>query len=86
MNTEMRYYTLDIDGTTGELPNGDLETLQGAVGGYIERVGITTGMVMYVNEEGLLQGLPLNVMATGMAGRHIVGNVVVGVEKENTKK
>jgi len=85
MDKAFRYYSLDVQGGTEQLPNGDLETLQEAVGGYIEAVTITDNMVMYVNEEGLLQGLPLNVMATGMSGRHIVGNVVVAVEKETSK-
>lgn len=85
MEKQMRYYTLSVQGWTDELPNGDLKTLQDAVGGYIEAVTITPNMTLYCNEEGLLRGLPLNIMATGMSGRHIVGDVVVAVEKETSK-
>lgn len=84
MEKQMRYYTLSVQGATDELPNGDLKTLQDAVGGYIEAVTITPNMTMFCNEEGLLRGLPLNIMATGMSGRHIVGDVVVAVEKETS--
>lgn len=64
-----------------ELPNGDLATLQNAVGGYIEPVYLNE-MVMWVNEEGLLRGLPINLAATLMAGKQIVGDVVLEQEVE----
>lgn len=59
-----------------------METLQEAVGGYIERLVAMPSMDMYVNEEGLLHGLPVNVMATVMAKRQIVGDVVVAIEND----
>ena len=41
-----------------------LEELQRLVGGYIERVPMSNGKSMYVNEEGKLNGLPYNEKAT----------------------
>ena len=38
--------------------------LSGAVGGYIECVGLRGDLDMWVNEEGKLQGLPLNPIGT----------------------
>jgi hypothetical protein len=37
-----------------------LQPIQQAVGGYIEGVPIAEGAVLYCNEEGKLQGLPVN--------------------------
>lgn len=47
-----------------------LDELQEAVGGYIEIVGARVGdvpLVMVLNEEGKLAGLPVNHMATAVA-------------------
>lgn len=41
----------------------DLQTLQGLVGGYIERVN-TPHADLWMNEHGKLEGLPINTMAT----------------------
>lgn len=38
----------------------DLATLQGLVGGYIECVTVGKGIILVVNEEGKLDGLPVN--------------------------
>jgi hypothetical protein len=56
-----------------------LQTLQDAVGGYIERVRPLNadGKYMMVNESGLLYGLPLNLTATLIAGQPIVGSVAM---------
>ena len=55
-----------------------LEELQGMVEGPIELVAVPNkpAMVLIVNEEGLLKELPMNPMATGIAGRLIVGNAL----------
>ena len=47
-----------------------LEAMQEVVGGYIELVALPNKLDFYVNEEGLIQGLPFNT--------HIRGNPVVG--------
>lgn len=58
-----------------------LRAFQGLVGGYIETVTVTPGrLVLIVNEEGKLQGLPGNVL---FRGDWLVGTVVaVGVDGE----
>ena len=77
-------------------PNGDtkevnpkngtdfsLEELQGYVGGHIEIVRLGRGEIMVVNEEGKLQNLPCNELATTFfrfmreSNDHLVGNVLV---------
>lgn len=66
------------NGTTFEL-----EELQEVVGGYIEIIRLNDGRVIVVNEEGLLQGLPVNIEATNILRRdhsttqYIVGNAIV---------
>lgn len=41
-----------------------LEELQGIVGGYIERAHTHGGAAMWVNEDGIRLGLPVNHLAT----------------------
>lgn len=53
-----------------------LDELQKFVGGYIELVPLPEGMVLVVNEEGLLRSLPKNDTASFLAGRIIVGDAV----------
>ena len=59
----------------------DLAFLQKEVGGWVEVVHLemeNTLIQMWVNEEGLLQRLPYNSLATHLYGHsHIVGNVVI---------
>ena len=61
-----------------------LEELQKMVGGYIEALYFDDGRIMFVNEEGKLQGMPMNFNATTLARTQsryrtevIVGNAVV---------
>ena len=56
-----------------------LEQLQEAVGGNIEPVHVPESdyVTMLVNEEGLLQGLPPNQLASMIARKGIVGTVVL---------
>jgi len=69
----------------------DLRWLQKQVGGYIEAVDLQQpdGLVMWCNEEGKLQGLPVNNIATmlfekvfGFGVDYIAGDVVVCCSKE----
>lgn len=51
------------------------------VGGYIEivhPVGLAEPLVMIVNEEGLLHGLPKNILGSLLYGTHIHGQPIVG--------
>ena len=52
-----------------------LEELQGFVGGYIEIVTTLRGNKLVVNEEGKLNGLPVNIIATEIYGQE---DVIVG--------
>ena len=54
-----------------------LDELQKIVGGYIETINLPGGSLMVVNEEGLLDGLPSNRLASRLAYQPIVGNAVV---------
>ena len=74
-----------VDGTRTEVAPADgkklsLAEMQKCVGGWIERVPIKGGE-MYVDEEGLLKGLPANGEASEIAGQHIVGNALVFTRK-----
>lgn len=61
-----------------------LEDMQAAVGGFIERVGVhvTIDGVLYkhliVNEEGKLDGLPVNVKATEIVNFIGIADIIVG--------
>jgi len=71
--------------TTGEVLPLELEkdneypTIRDAVGGYIDTVTHkdVDDLVGYVHDEGLLIGLPANVMASIMFSRPLVGDVVL---------
>lgn len=67
-----------------ELPQENaLPQLNELVGGYIDAVR-GDDFVGYVNDEGLLIGLPYNLFASILFGRDLVGNVViVGALNEN---
>jgi len=56
-----------------------LRQLQDAVGGYIEAVPLADWphRYMYVNEEGLIHGLPLNLIASKFAGQPIMGPAIL---------
>jgi hypothetical protein len=69
-------------------PNGkkwSLKEMQNKVGGYVEmifRTSMSQDYVMVVNEEGRLCGLPVNQQASEVAGRMIVGDVLIVPRKE----
>lgn len=75
-----------------------LKSLQKAVNGWIEEVPLlqlpywaTKGdtpeeWLMFVNEEGILEKLPTNKMASMLVGRGIVGNVIVSPRRLYTSK
>lgn len=59
----------------------NLKNLQQAVGGPIELVHLAQGAIMIVNEEGLLHDLQVNRLASIMAGKQIVGDIVLLTEE-----
>lgn len=81
------------DGTTERLTytvDGEYETLSRGVGGFIEAVTLSPSLVMWCNEEGKLNGLPRNAVATrwfdnifGEGRDVIVGDVVFTGETDD---
>jgi len=66
--------------TTGELAIAafaELEDYQRAVDGYIETVSLDDHHDLIANEEGLIQHLPMNLLASAIAKRPLVGDVVI---------
>lgn len=80
---------IKTDGTSQRVEPGNgarftLQELQDFVGGYIERVPLNLPLdepepnfEMFVNEEGLILGLPHNDLASMLARQPLVGNTVV---------
>lgn len=66
------------------------KTLSDAVGGMIECVGIDENTDMWVNENGIAEGLPLNLFGSAIyketwnAGNPILGNIIItgGADEE----
>jgi hypothetical protein len=62
---------------------GHLDGLQGAVGGWIEYVPTQQNVTLYCNEEGKIEGLPPNPVATRAFGQlliphdYLAGDVVI---------
>lgn len=56
-----------------------LADYQAIVGGYIENIpsAIHDRATIYANEDGRQKGLPFNLVASAVAGRTLVGTVVV---------
>lgn len=72
------------DGTTMTMEFSEshvtLSEMQACVGGYIELVHLKDGVILVVNEEGKLNNLKPNIIATELAGisdDHIVGDVLL---------
>jgi hypothetical protein len=57
-----------------------LKELQVAVGGYIEMIMLNEHSWLIVNEEGRMEGLELNVLASRLAGQEIVGDVLFALD------
>ena len=69
------------DGTTRTMEFSEshvtLSEMQACVGGYIELVHLKDGVILVVNEEGRLNNLKPNIIATELAGDYIVGDVLL---------
>lgn len=71
-NINMERQIIKTDGTTiNYSPKAgahyELEELQEIVGGFIEIISLHDGRMMVINEEGKLNGLPYNDLATDIA-------------------
>lgn len=83
-DTELSVIDLDA-------PEGSLKVLQDAVDGWVQAVDLTAKETMWMNEEGKLEGLPFNPIATSIwreifkgSPDYIAGNAVItgGVDDE----
>lgn len=54
-----------------------LEELHEMIGGYIEIVHIGNGVIVVVDEEGILKERVYNHLASDVCGRFLVGNVLL---------
>lgn len=83
------WMSLTVDGKLTEYETkATLEDMQRVVGGWIEPVD-TKDYTIMVNENGLLDRLPLNPGASGISGRYLVGDVAIVGQPDaygNTKK
>lgn len=68
---------IHVDGTITEITNPSLQDLQGAVGGFIETTLAIDDKILVVNEEGKLQGLPVNPAASQLL-KFPLSDVIVG--------
>jgi hypothetical protein len=75
MSTPKRGLRIDPDGTVTEVTVDGLDSMQAVVGGLIELIQFHDGS-MYVNEEGLLDGLPINPVASKLYGGYVVGSAL----------
>ena len=66
--------------------NGGLKQRQQLVDGYIEYVPLKNGDSLIVNEEGRLRDLPLNQIASNLAGKIITGDVILISKVEMLKE
>lgn len=69
-----RALTIDVDGLAAvqmwDTFDGTLPHLQRAVDGSVDVVGLSADLDMWINDEGLLIGLPVNMLASGIAAFH----------------
>lgn len=60
------------------------EAIRDYIGGFITAVGVTEQVALYCHDEGLLEGLPVNLMYMGMP---IVGDVLfIAVDEEGESR
>lgn len=66
-----RALTIAVDGTVAicdwDATDGTLDQLQIAVDGLVDVVGLCEGLDMWVNDEGIVREMPMNVVATVIA-------------------
>ena len=76
----------DLIKTNGEIVRdvdiSSLQKKQDSVGGYIEYCPVDKHSFMYVDEEGLLKNKDVNPKASDIAGRIVVGNVILCLNDE----
>ena len=77
----MRALKLEMNSISIVDVESKLQTLQEAVGGQIEAVGLKDGGVMIVNKKGMFKQYPHNDLASYISERHIYGTaLIVGMD------
>lgn len=72
--TPITAIAIDPNGTVRSVLLTSLEDMQRQVGGWIELINFgTTGHFAYLNEEGKLENLPPNILATHLCAKYGVG-------------
>jgi hypothetical protein len=79
MSEKSPVYILKVDGSAEYLEdrNVTLKEAQDAVGGPVEPVYLPKGQLMLADEEGLLKSKTVNTVASLLANRPIVGDVII---------
>jgi hypothetical protein len=71
MSNLFRAVTIDVDGNAEavqwDTTSGTLTHLQQAVGGLVDLVALHEHVTMWVNDEGIVKGMPMNIVATSIA-------------------
>lgn len=69
--TLFRAVTIDVDGSAEavqwDVSAGTLQPLQEAVDGFVDVVTLHPSVTMWVNDEGLVRNMPMNIVATSIA-------------------
>lgn len=73
---KIMYYDVENGSSVMEI-DGELETMQKLVGGYIEVVNLSDYVVLIYNEEGRMLGLPINKYIQNFVWFTIVGNCFI---------
>ena len=80
----IKYYRLEDTNVEYLGVDVGLDVLQEAVGGYIESIRPTGNYkIIYCNEEGKIQGLEINVLASGLPKQVLVGPIIVGIDGDS---
>lgn len=79
MNTPPAALRIDPDGTVTVLPDASYESIRDGVGGWIEAAPTDESLTLWVNEEGKINGLPLNPLGHALWGEvDIYGCIAAG--------
>lgn len=71
MGNLFRAVTIDVDGNAEtvewDTSSGTLTLLQRAVDGFVDVVALHDHVALWVNDEGIVKGMPMNIVATSIA-------------------
>ena len=73
----MRALKLELNSISIVDVEGDLKSLEEAVGGLLEVIGLKDGGVMIANKKGMMKQYPHNDLASYISERHIYGTALI---------